>query len=593
MKTRFLIIIALFIFQLAHSNNIVVKSGDTIDVITEISSTFESGQFDTIAVDSGTSSVFLKAGANNDGTYSWNINGNSSDYIINFNVSQATVVISESSKGFLIEVTRTEPYVDRKFWLIYMNLPTKPTIPEGPVKVCKGTNSNYTSTSQNSENFDWKIVPSEAGILNSDSLGSVLITWNSNFTGSAEIFVRGIKGEAFGEFSDTLTVSIESVPDKPQIAGDNFVELNTSSIYKLASNNEIPVTWNVAPQNLCTFDAKEDEISLNFLKPGYLFLSGYSTNLCGNSEESEVLTVRIVDINSLEKKLDSLESENGVLNDKINQVIADSTFAGIEYRNIIDSLHQEKLICSEQLVLLTEYIHLLNETINNLRDSITSLISENKSLELELQKTLFQLNELFILNQKLNLQVDSLQIVIDELQDEILVFGEQFEILEGVLGNTKAALAELTLELEKYKNKVSELENDNKTLQNQVLTLTADNKSLHDQISELEKQLSILSQVFILQWEVKEVTTKTFETEIGKFSISLYPNPSPGQIFIECSENMKQIEILNFQGEILKSFIVNAKNTSFMVNRSEMPVGTYFVKIETDKGKSLHKMIFQ
>lgn len=593
MKTLFLIVISFFTFQLAHSNTIALKPGDTIDVITEISSNFESDQFDTIAVDSGTSSIYLKAGVSNDGIYSWNINENSSAYVIQFNVNQATVIISDSSKGFLIEVTRTNPYVDRKFWVIYNNLPTKPTIPEGPKSVCKGSSSQYKSSSQNSENYEWKLIPSDAGSLTSDSLGSVSVNWNSIYSGSAEIFVRGIKGEAIGEFSDTMTIAIESVPDKPQIAGDIFVEVNSSSICKLTSNNGIPVNWNVAPQNLCTFFATKDEITLNFLKPGYLFLSAYSTNVCGNSEESEILTIRIVDVASLESKLDSLESENGELNEKIEQVIADSTLAGIKYRNIIDSLGQEKLICSDQLVLLTEYIHILNETINNLRDSITAIIAEKKSLETELQKSLFQVNELLILNQKLNLQVDSLQIVISELQDEILVLGEQFEILEGVLGNTKAALAELTMELEKYKDKVSELENEKDTLQDQILTLIAVNNALQSQIIELEKQLSILGQVYILQWEVKEVTTKTFETEIGKFSISLYPNPSPGQIFIECSENMKQIEILNFQGEILKSFTLNAKNTSLIVNRTEMPVGTYFIKIETDKGNSLHKLIFQ
>jgi len=593
MKTLFLIVISFFTFQLAHSNTIALKPGDTIDVITEISSNFESDQFDTIAVDSGTSSIYLKAGVSNDGIYSWNINENSSAYVIQFNVNQATVIISDSSKGFLIEVTRTNPYVDRKFWVIYNNLPTKPTIPEGPKSVCKGSSSQYKSSSQNSENYEWKLIPSDAGSLTSDSLGSVSVNWNSIYSGSAEIFVRGIKGEAIGEFSDTMTIAIESVPDKPQIAGDIFVEVNSSSICKLTSNNGIPVNWNVAPQNLCTFFATKDEITLNFLKPGYLFLSAYSTNVCGNSEESEILTIRIVDVASLESKLDSLESENGELNEKIEQVIADSTLAGIKYRNIIDSLGQEKLICSDQLVLLTEYIHILNETINNLRDSITAIIAEKKSLETELQKSLFQVNELLILNQKLNLQVDSLQIVISELQDEILVLGEQFEILEGVLGNTKAALAELTMELEKYKDKVSELENEKDTLQDQILTLIAVNNALQSQIIELEKQLSILSQVYILQWEVKEVTTKTFETEIGKFSISLYPNPSPGQIFIECSENMKQIEVLNFQGEILKSFTLNTKNTSLIVNRTEMPVGTYFIKIETDKGNSLHKLIFQ
>lgn len=593
MKTRFLTIIILFTFHLVHSKSIVITPGDTIDVITEISSTFESGQFDTIAVDSGTSSVFLKAGVYNDGIYSWNINENSSDYIINFNVNQATVVITESSKGFLIEITRTNPDVDRKFWLIYNNLPTKPKMPEGQISVCKGSNSQYTSFSQNSENYDWKIIPTEAGIINSDSIGSVLIAWNIGFTGSVEIFVRGIKGEANSEFSDTLIVSVESVPDKPLIAGDNFVEVNSSSIYKLASDNEFSLSWNVAPQNLCTYNVINNELLLNFAKPGSLFLTAYSTNQCGNSEESEILTIRIVDINTLETKIDSLESENILLKENFDQIKADTTIAGIKYRYIIDSLKQEKLICSDQLVLLSEHIHVLNETINNLRDSITSLISEKKSLEIELQKSLFQINELLILNQKLHLQVDSLQIVIDELQDEIIVLGEQFEILEGVLGNTKAALAELTLELEKYKNKVSELENDNETLQDQILILTNENTTLQSQISELERQLSLLSQVYILQWEVKEITTKTFETEIGKFSISLYPNPSPGQIFIECSENMNQIEILNLQGEILKSFILNAKNTSLTVNRTEIPVGTYFVKIETDKGKSLHKMIFQ
>jgi predicted RNase H-like nuclease (RuvC/YqgF family) len=140
----------------------------------------------------------------------------------------------------------------------------------------------------------------------------------------------------------------------------------------------------------------------------------------------------------------------------------------------------------------------------------------------------------------------------------------------------------------------------NMNLNNEITSLKEENSSLVKQVSdlendvaELEEQLSILSQVYILTWDVEDVTTHAFQTEIGNFEISLYPNPSPGEVFISCTEMIEEVRVFNLQGQLLKQFDVNDYETSFTVNRSQMPVGTYLVHIKTAKGNSTHRMVFQ
>jgi predicted nuclease with TOPRIM domain len=600
MRTKFTLLFTFLTFHFAFSANIIKSPGDTIDVFTEITSFNNSNPLDTVFIDGGTGTLFLKAGPVDDGVYDWNFNEILTSYIVNFSFVNALETISETSKGALVTATRSNPVQERYFWVVYRNLPVKPSIPDGPSNVCAGTNSIFTSFSLNAESYEWIIEPIEAGTLTFDTTNTVTVEWNSSYTGNSVLRVRGLKGEAKGQYSDDKNIIVGTVPGKPTIEGDNFVEIGTTSIYKATSDDTASLSWSLTPDYLATFNQEGNQITVNFAGAGSLLITAYTTNVCGNSSESDGISVKIVDLNALEEKIDSLEAANTELNEKIDKIVADSTQSGAKYRIIIEGLIAEKQVLEDQLIL---FILKLNEALAS-NEELTNRIAElefekqnlNEQLALlneQLALLNLQLNDALASNEILSDQIDELQKRILELEDEMLALNEQFEILTGVLNNTLLTVEELSSQIDELENRITDLENEKLSLEEKVSDLESANAILIDQISELESQLEILSQVYILQWEVKEVTTKTFETEIGNFSISLYPNPSPGEIFIDCTEEIKEIKIFDFQGQLVKKIIVNALKSSFKVNRTEMPSGTYFINIETMKGNSKHKIIFQ
>ncbi|MDQ3192684.1 MAG: M43 family zinc metalloprotease [Bacteroidota bacterium] len=76
-------------------------------------------------------------------------------------------------------------------------------------------------------------------------------------------------------------------------------------------------------------------------------------------------------------------------------------------------------------------------------------------------------------------------------------------------------------------------------------------------------------------------------------NITVYPNPSKGEVFIKVSsENEVKISIYNALGKV----IVNENNTNnksgnFNIDLSSYPNGVYFINIETSKGVMVKKMV--
>ena len=73
--------------------------------------------------------------------------------------------------------------------------------------------------------------------------------------------------------------------------------------------------------------------------------------------------------------------------------------------------------------------------------------------------------------------------------------------------------------------------------------------------------------------------------------ILLYPNPTMDYVIIEGLENENNIEIVNLQGQLVKTlYVTNAKTT---VDISNLPTGIYIVKIKSEKGIFVKKLIKQ
>lgn len=72
-------------------------------------------------------------------------------------------------------------------------------------------------------------------------------------------------------------------------------------------------------------------------------------------------------------------------------------------------------------------------------------------------------------------------------------------------------------------------------------------------------------------------------------SIKLYPNPASDFINISCDTSVNQVELFDIQGRLLQTTFENKKEVR--LNVSSKAKGIYFVRITTEKGKKVEKMI--
>jgi hypothetical protein len=71
--------------------------------------------------------------------------------------------------------------------------------------------------------------------------------------------------------------------------------------------------------------------------------------------------------------------------------------------------------------------------------------------------------------------------------------------------------------------------------------------------------------------------------------VSLYPNPSPGEVTVTSKSGMKSIEIYDMAGKLLAYFQVNDQH-SFLL-RNTIEEGMYLLKVNTEKGYVMKKVV--
>lgn len=72
-------------------------------------------------------------------------------------------------------------------------------------------------------------------------------------------------------------------------------------------------------------------------------------------------------------------------------------------------------------------------------------------------------------------------------------------------------------------------------------------------------------------------------------SIMMFPNPAQDSITIKSNGNLQSIEVFDAQGRIIIQYIENSQTAS--INLSQHASGIYFVKIVTDSGAKIEKLI--
>lgn len=111
----------------------------------------------------------------------------------------------------------------------YVPLPSLPETPVGDDELCINPPNTEFSTAgaTNAISYIWDISPENAGTINGDGL-TATVEWTINYTGIAQIKVKGVNSAGEGEFSSPLTVTISPETVAGFVTGNAEVCLGSS-----------------------------------------------------------------------------------------------------------------------------------------------------------------------------------------------------------------------------------------------------------------------------------------------------------------------------------------------------------------------------
>lgn len=81
------------------------------------------------------------------------------------------------------------------------------------------------------------------------------------------------------------------------------------------------------------------------------------------------------------------------------------------------------------------------------------------------------------------------------------------------------------------------------------------------------------------------------EFENSNETVKIYPNPTTSIVNVNCNTTIHRLELFDIQGRILETNLVQESNSKIDV--SSRPKGVYFLKIETQQGSKVKKIIKQ
>jgi hypothetical protein len=84
-----------------------------------------------------------------------------------------------------------------------------------------------------------------------------------------------------------------------------------------------------------------------------------------------------------------------------------------------------------------------------------------------------------------------------------------------------------------------------------------------------------------------DVNTPAGIEEVAMGNTTVYPNPATDVLNINTNENVQRVEIFNMQGQLVKA----ENGTVNHISVKDLANGLYTVKLTTDNGTSMHKII--
>ena len=496
-------------------------------------------------------------------------------------------------------------------------VPTKPVITGDPF-VKKGSSIIYTGSSVGAVNWTWVMTPNDLATATPSGQN---VTLDFSSTGTFNLTAQAHNTCGDGIVSDNFNVEIVDISSMEteitQLKADTTLyRQQTRDSSAVAQNLRLRLADSTAVinglrtnNNLLQGQVADLEIDTVLYKSVIRFLEndsipelhGIITTVTGERDAAltanatlttQLATVTqerddaLADVATLTTQLATAISER-------DDALADVALLQTQVSNLEQEVADLQAIIDGGMQDLLDQIDqleadklVLQGQVDDLTDQVATLTASNTSLQTQVNSLTDQVATLTTSNSSLQTQVNSLTDQVATLTASNTSLQTQVNSLTDQVATLTASNSSLQTQVDDLTNQVATLTASNTALQGQVDDLTG-------QVATLNEQLEIYSQVYILSWEVEDVTTHIFETEIGNFSVSLYPNPSPGVIFVSCTEEVKEVKIFNLQGQLIKEFIVNSFETSFTMTRADMPIGTYLVHIKTSKGNSTHRIVFQ
>ena len=101
-------------------------------------------------------------------------------------------------------------------------------------------------------------------------------------------------------------------------------------------------------------------------------------------------------------------------------------------------------------------------------------------------------------------------------------------------------------------------------------------------------------------WNPAIVTNTTYnindesnaiEDQNAMLNVLIYPNPTNGQVTVQAPLNIESIQVMNINGQTVDQY--NPLNTNATFDISNYTAGVYIIKVHTQQGVSINKLIKQ
>lgn len=144
-------------------------------------------------------------------TYTWSAD------VGGFTSSEENPVVTPGqTTTYTVEVNDGTQTLSGSVTVYISETPTIAGTPTGPETVENDTPDVYeTSGSDNADSYEWMLTPVEAGSVAGET-EIATVTWNTDFTGTAYLSVRGVNNCFDGDYSDELEITVN--------AGVNVIE---------------------------------------------------------------------------------------------------------------------------------------------------------------------------------------------------------------------------------------------------------------------------------------------------------------------------------------------------------------------------------